>query len=109
MKKHLLIWAFLCLSTTLLYHETYAQKKSFLLSGTVKDAETNAPLENANILFSGLTFGTQTDSTGKFSIFIPATSYQIVIRMLGYKIKIERFTLNKNTEFDFLLEKSLMK
>ncbi len=106
MKKHLLIWTSICLSTTLLYNETYAQKKSFLLSGTVKDAETNAPLENANILFSGLTFGTQTDSTGKFSIFIPATSYQIVIRMLGFKIKIERFTLNKNTEFEFLLDKT---
>ena len=76
-----------------------------MFSGTVKDVETGTPLENANILFSGQTFGTQTDSSGKFLIYLPKNSYQIVVRMLGYKNKIERFTLDKNTEIVFALEK----
>lgn len=105
MKKRLLLFCLLCCALICAFHETSAQRKGFTLSGIVKDVETGLPLENASVLFSGYTFGTQTDSTGHFAIYLAPKTYQIVVRTLGYKIKIERFSLNKNTEFEFLLEK----
>ncbi|WP_435357360.1 TonB-dependent receptor [Emticicia sp. SJ17W-69] len=105
MKIRLLLFCLCSFATTYFSQDAFGQKKQFLLSGTVKDAETGSPLENTSILFSGMTVGVSTDSLGYFSILLPPKSYQIVVRTLGYKIRIERFSLSQNLNFDFLLEK----
>lgn len=103
MKKIQLLFVFLFLQSL---QNTFAQKKSFLLSGTVKDAETGSPIEYASILFSGSNVGTHTDSLGQFSLFLPTQNYQMVVRNIGYKIKIERFSLDKDLQLEISLEKT---
>lgn len=82
----------------------FSQKnKYYILSGIVRDIETNAFLEGANVLFSGLSIGAKTDSLGKFSLTLPARTYQIVIRSLGYKFKIEKVELVQNVQLNIAL------
>ncbi len=83
----------------------FAQKKGYNLTGIIKDAETHQALENVNILFSGYNFGTASDSSGKFTIYLAPRNYQVSFRMLGYKLKIERLNLNQNTSLEIFLEK----
>lgn len=87
------------------YTNSFAQKKTFLFSGTVKEAGTNLPLENASILFSGMTIGVQTDSSGYFGLYLPPKAYQITIRMLGYRIKTDRIVLDQHINIEVSLEK----
>ncbi len=84
---------------------SFGQKKGFNLSGVIKDVETHQTLENVNVLFSGYNFGTATDSSGKFTIYLAPRNYQISFRMLGYKLKIERINLNQPTSLEIFLEK----
>ena len=92
--RAILLILFFCLPLS-----AWAQKNGYvILSGRVTDFETKAPLEGANILFSGLSIGAKTDSTGRFSLTLPARTYQIVVRSLGYKFKLERIELTKSME-----------
>jgi len=85
----------------LLTTPVFSQKNGYyILSGTVRDIETNAFLEGANILFSGLSIGAKTDSLGHFSLTLPSRTYQVIIRSLGYKFKIERLELNQNIQIN---------
>ena len=108
MKIRLLLFCFFSITTVFVSQDTFAQKKGFLLTGTVRDAETKLPVENASILFSGVAAGTQTDSSGNFLILLPKQSYQMVVRNLGYKIKIERFSLVQNLNLEIVLEKAAL-
>ena len=79
----------------------FSQKNGYyILSGTVRDIETNVFLEGANILFSGLSIGAKTDSLGHFSLTLPSRTYQVIIRSLGYKFKIERVELTQNVQIN---------
>ena len=85
----------------------WSQKNGYvILSGRVTDLETKAPLEGANVLFSGLSIGAKTDSTGRFSLTLPARTYQIVVRSLGYKFKLERIELTKSMEISVALQRA---
>jgi hypothetical protein len=78
----------------------------FIFAGTIQDSETKAPLEGASVLFSGLSIGARTDSAGHFSVTLPARSYQMVFRSLGYKIKTGRIDLKENAQMSVFLVKS---
>jgi len=56
-----------------------------VVTGTVMDAELNAPLSGANVFEAGTSNGTMTDFDGKFSIETTAASGSIVISYVGYK------------------------
>ena len=85
----------------------WAQKNGYvILSGRVTDLETKAPLEGANVLFSGLSIGAKTDSTGRFSLTLPARTYQVVVRSLGYKFKLERLELTKSMDISVALQRA---
>ena len=91
----------------LLSFASLGQKRGyFIFSGTIQDVETKAPLEGASVLFSGLSIGARTDSAGHFSVTLPARSYQMVFRSLGYKFKTGRIDLKDNASMTVLLEKS---
>lgn len=88
----------------LVFAPVFSQKnRYYILSGIVRDIETNAFLEGANVLFSGLSIGAKTDSLGKFSLTLPSRSYQIIIRSLGYKFKIEKVELVQNVQLNIAL------
>ena len=56
----------------------------FNINGTVK-SEQSEPIESATVFLGGSTRVTKTDASGRFSfVGLPAGSYEVVIRMLGY-------------------------
>lgn len=77
-----------------LFFSVFAQeKKAAIISGTVKDARTKLPLNEAVITLSSTAFEGQkfalTDSTGIYRIGnLPAGNYTISFEMEGY----EKFT-----------------
>lgn len=86
---------------------SFAQKKDLFLSGIVKDKETGLPIANASIYVSGYSTTTQTDSAGYYILALPPKNHQITIRLLGYKLRIERIAVFKNTIYDISLERSI--
>ena len=54
------------------------------ITGTVMDAELNAPLPGANIIEKGTTNGVSSNFDGNFSLTTQATSGQIVVSYVGY-------------------------
>ncbi|NCF41770.1 MAG: TonB-dependent receptor plug domain-containing protein [Bacteroidetes bacterium] len=56
-----------------------------VITGTVMDAELNAPLSGANVIESGTSNGTMTDFDGKFSIETTANSGLVVVSYVGYQ------------------------
>ena len=56
------------------------------IKGRVIDAHTIKPLQNANIVIEGTTFGTASDLEGKFTIQnIPPGNYMLKVNFIGYK------------------------
>ncbi len=80
MKKSLLF--FIVMFTALQYAN--AQKQ---LTGTVREARTNNPLAGANVILQGVSKGTTTDASGKFSILVPEKVKTIVVSFVGYDPK----------------------
>lgn len=81
--------AVLCLLTTfllatLLPLDTFAQNP---IRGRVLDAETQTPIERANVLLRGEeeTQGTSADSSGHFQVALPPGEYVIEVSALGYQ------------------------
>jgi len=66
------------------------------ISGTVIDAEINAPLPGANIVEKGTTNGASTDFNGNFTLKTQASSGQVVITYVGYS----SITLSFNGDTD---------
>lgn len=54
------------------------------VTGTVIDAEINAPLPGANVVEKGTTNGASTDFNGKFTLTTQASSGEVVISYVGY-------------------------
>jgi outer membrane receptor protein involved in Fe transport len=54
------------------------------ITGTVMDADLNAPLPGANIIEKGTTNGVSSDFDGNFSLTTEATSGQIVVSYVGF-------------------------
>ena len=67
---------------------SFSQDKSGNIQGVVKDSTTGNILYGANVWLEGLSLGAATDADGKYRIInIPAGSYTLVIRYIGYKQK----------------------
>ncbi len=52
--------------------------------GTVRDAETGRGLMLTNITVKGTTKGTTTDKNGRYNLFLPPGSYQLLFTYMGY-------------------------
>src|SRR3989440_8293577 len=62
-----------------------AARQSGSISGTVKDSTTGAPVADALVSVVGTAFTAKTGADGRFTITgVPAGSYRIRVRMLGY-------------------------
>ncbi len=84
-----------------------AQDYKTLITGKITDSETLEPLPNVNVYISGTVWGTTTNRTGEFEIrnIIPA-EHEIVVSMLGYKVKTDVINLKPNSKMvlNFALE-----
>jgi hypothetical protein len=66
------------------------------IRGFLYDAQNGEPLIFTNVYLKGTNFGSATDVNGYFSITkIPAGSYNLMIKQLGYDSISENITLNK--------------
>jgi outer membrane cobalamin receptor len=66
------------------------------VTGTVMDAELNAPLPGANVVVKGTTNGTTTDFDGNFTLTTDAASGEVVISYVGYAPMTLSFNGNTN-------------
>ncbi|WP_100611135.1 TonB-dependent receptor [Confluentibacter lentus] len=85
---------FLLVAVALLFTSVIMAQST--VSGTLMDAELNAPLPGANIVEKGTTNGTTSDFDGKFTLTTQATSGQIVISYVGYGTVTVSFNGNTN-------------
>src|SRR5438128_2794419 len=62
-----------------------ARQQSGSIAGTVRDSTTGAPVVDAMVALVGTALTAKTDADGRFTITgVPAGSYRIRVRMLGY-------------------------
>ncbi|WP_370476871.1 TonB-dependent receptor [Tamlana flava] len=95
-----LLSALLLLATANLYSQNSIQ-------GMATDAETNEPLEFANIYISDLEKGTITDAKGTFYIEnIAPGSHNIVVSIMGYETKSFKITVPTTQQMSIALEPS---
>ncbi|MGE5944047.1 MAG: TonB-dependent receptor domain-containing protein [Flavobacteriales bacterium] len=85
---------FLLVAVALLFTSVIMAQST--VSGTLMDAELNAPLPGANIIEKGTTNGTTSDFDGKFTLTTEATSGQIVVSYVGYGTVTVSFNGNTN-------------
>ena len=85
---------FLLMAVAFLF--TTAMTAQSTITGTIIDAEINAPLPGANVVEKGTTNGTTSDFDGKFTLQTKATSGQIVISYIGYGSVTLKFTGSAN-------------
>lgn len=86
--------------------DAYAQAS---LSGTVRTANDNEPVPGANVFLSGTDIGASTNVNGEYRIEgIPAGSYTVLVRFIGYRQITQEIELAEGDEFtaDFELETS---
>ncbi|MDN3687786.1 SusC/RagA family TonB-linked outer membrane protein [Cyclobacterium jeungdonense] len=98
MKKSLLVF-FLALFAI----QGMAQERT--VTGTVTDADADAPLPGVSILIKGTNTGTITDIDGQYSISVPDAQSVLVFSYLGYASQ-ERLVGN-NTEINVSLSSEL--
>jgi iron complex outermembrane receptor protein len=86
--QFLFVAAVMVSSTTALAQST--------VTGTVMDAELNAPLFGANIVVKGTTKGTIVDFDGKFTLTTDLASGEVVVSYVGYTSKTIAFNGNQD-------------
>ena len=75
------------------------------ISGTVKDAETDLPLEGASIFAQNTTRGTLSDKEGAFKLYLEKGGYEIVVSFTGYVSKTINLEVAGDRTFHLQLEK----
>lgn len=78
------------------------------ISGNIKDDQTNEILTGVSIYISDLKTGTSTDQKGNYQLEnIKTGTYLFEISFNGYKKRVERIYINKDTVVDFLISQSV--
>ncbi len=75
------------------------QAKEVVLEGQVVDAADGSPLTGVTVVLEGTTVGAASDMDGKWSLRIPAGSYNILFSFIGYETKSIRFTGKNLADF----------
>ncbi len=83
----------------------FAQKSTYSLSGTVKDAATKETIAFATVYLEDLQTGALSDENGNFSLSaIPTGKHLLSVRFLGYATQKETLILKSDTVFHFELK-----
>ena len=97
---------FLSLCLLLTVASTARAQEPAALSGFVRDATSEETLLLANVILLNTSFGAATNNSGYYTITsIPAGTYTVVARYIGYRPYIEEITLaaGENRRLDILL------
>lgn len=97
MKKIHLLLLMLAVPITLL-----AQTTSYVISGTILDAQTDEPLTGANVIILGHTFGASADLDGnfQFSANLEPGTYRLQISFIGYNRVTTDLELGSETNIE---------
>lgn len=80
------------------------QKREVILSGTVLDKHSKAPIVGATISWENGKKGTIADVNGKFRITLSPGSYAFTISAVGKKSEQKTISIQKDIAVDFLLD-----
>lgn len=79
------------------------------LSGTVKDATTQAPLAKATISFPDLKLSFSSNDNGAYHIqSLPNGTFTVEVSHIGYRSFIGQLTINNTTVKDFVLQQTVV-
>lgn len=81
-------------------------QESFTVSGTITAEASSETLIGVNVLFPELGKGTTTNEYGFYSITLPAGSYELQVRFLGFSPITKKINLDQNLKADFSLQES---
>ncbi|HEX8349832.1 MAG TPA: TonB-dependent receptor, partial [Hymenobacter sp.] len=81
---------------------SWAQTR-YTLSGYVRSAAPKGVLPGATVAAPALGAGVTADSTGYYSITLPAGSHNLVVSFIGYKTLTRAITLNKSQRLSFTM------
>lgn len=81
-------------------------QESFTVSGTITAEASSETLIGVNVLFPELGKGTTTNEYGFYSITLPAGSYELQVRFLGFSPITKNINLDQNLKADFSLQES---
>ena len=84
-------------------YQLSAQGK-FTLSGKITDSVTGEDLIGASIFIEGTGTGTVTNNYGFYSLTLPEGKHPISIRYIGYSVKVQEITLNKDLIYNIKLD-----
>ncbi|HSN07822.1 MAG TPA: TonB-dependent receptor, partial [Hanamia sp.] len=93
-------------SGTLGMNPVYAQKKSarYSLSGKITDT-SGAPLAGASVYIPDLKKGSIADADGNYNLtYVPAGTYLVEIKYIGYKTITENLDFNENKTQNFAMQ-----
>ncbi|WP_255444088.1 TonB-dependent receptor [Robiginitalea sp. SC105] len=90
-----------CLLILLAASPLLAQEQRYTLSGTISDAGSNESLIGVSILVPDLRTGATTNEYGFYSLTLPAGTYDIVIRYLGFSDIRQTVDLTTDRRLDF--------
>ncbi len=72
------------------------------ISGQILDSKTSEPLTGVVIVVKGTALGTATDIDGRYTLAVPAGSYELEVRYLGYATKaVNGVLVSDNTVVPF--------
>lgn len=78
---------------------------SLTVSGVVRDARTQRPLGAASVFLANSTYGTTTDSLGRFTLVnVPAGQYELMASYLGYQLYTVALPLRQPTTLAVALQ-----
>ena len=90
MKKHLLIFIYLILTSAIF-------SQSGKVTGLIMDGEYDEPMAFANIIVKGSTIGTTTDFDGKYSLDLEPGQYTLTFSFVGYqRIEVSEVLIKSN-------------
>lgn len=93
---------------TLLCTFSVSAQSKYSLSGTIRDAETGEDLIGATVVLKeDLGTGTTTNAYGFYSLSLPAGTYVLLFRYLGYETVEKEVILSENLKVNMELSPSL--
>ena len=72
--------------------------QSFTVTGQVKDAQTQEPLAGANVVVSGTSQGTVTDTSGYYALSVSDAQVTLKVSFVGYQSKEAQISFQHTTQ-----------
>ena len=82
----------------------WAQPRTVVLSGYVRDAESGEPLPQAVVFLEDRKTGVAADAVGFYSLHVPTGKHTVYCSYFGYETEEESMELTKATQKDFHLK-----